>query len=67
MPNQDFHQLLNIVTPRKTTSSSVDTNIKKRKEEKWGKKKIQVGSMMTSKVGETKEKERMGRSRRLSQ
>ena len=50
MTHQDCHRSLNIVTPRNTTSSSVDTNIKERKEAKRGKKKIKVGSMVTAKV-----------------
>ena len=59
MPHQYFHQSLNIATPRTTIISSVNKNIRERKEAKWGKKKIQVGSMVTAKVGDMEEKERI--------
>ena len=42
--------LIFLITPMTTMSPHVDTPIKERKEKKWGKMKITIGSVMTAKV-----------------
>ena len=46
-------------------SLPVDTITKERKEEKWGKMKIGVGSIVTAKVGDMEKKTMEGKSRRM--
>ena len=51
--------------PKSTRSFPVGTITKRRKEAKWDRRKIGIGTSVTVKVGEIDEKIREGKSRRM--